>query len=91
MYRGDVPIFYLAEKDVMENSIASDGSYVYLLTSNGLHKIGTGFGSTVSGRIYVTSKKSFTSSEGILLFFDVFANSFKKYLSVFTYFFYFLL
>ncbi|KAK4016037.1 hypothetical protein OUZ56_031000 [Daphnia magna] len=59
-----------AEKDVMENSIASDGSYVYLLTSNGLHKIGTGFGSTVSGRIYVTSKKSFTSSEGILLFFD---------------------
>ena len=35
------------------HSIASDGPHVYLQTDQGLYKIGSGYGGTVKGRIYL--------------------------------------
>jgi E3 ubiquitin-protein ligase MYCBP2 len=34
-------------------SLASDGQFLYLYTSKGLFKIGSGFGGTIKGHVYL--------------------------------------
>jgi hypothetical protein len=63
--------FCLTGKDLIENSIACDGPFIFLLSSCGLYKIGSGLGSTVSGRLYASNKKN-VPKKGTLLFFNVF-------------------
>jgi len=52
-----------------------DGDYIYTYSEYGFHKIGTGFGSTVSGHPYVkvahTSSLSLQSSDICLGFYQV--------------------
>ena len=50
-------------------SVACDGSHIYLLTANGIYKIGTGFGGTTSGRVYQHNDK--LASKGSLLYISV--------------------
>jgi hypothetical protein len=58
-------------RDLIPNSIACDGPFIFLLSSCGLYKIGTGLGSTVTGRLYASNKKNLPQ-KGSLLFFNVF-------------------
>lgn len=60
---------WFADQSVI--SLACDGPYLFLLSSNGLFKIGSGLGSTVSGRSYNFNRKILPSSEGVLLYFNV--------------------
>lgn len=61
--------FWFSDRSV--NSLSCDGAYLYMLTSNGLYKIGTGLGSTVGGHSYNLNRKITSSSQGLLLYFDV--------------------
>lgn len=55
--------------------MACDGDYLYTYSEYGFHKIGTGFGGTVSGHPYVsvarTSSLSLHSSDVCLGFYQV--------------------
>ncbi|XP_046440285.1 E3 ubiquitin-protein ligase MYCBP2-like isoform X2 [Daphnia pulex] len=66
-------------KDLIENSIACDGPFIFLLSSCGLYKIGSGLGSTVSGRLYASNKKN-VPKKGTLLFFNgqLFLHTYSK-------------
>ncbi|CAH0546546.1 unnamed protein product [Brassicogethes aeneus] len=50
------------------NSLACDGQYLYLFTSKGLFKIGSGYGSTLKGHIYVWKPDFYPNDNGTLVF-----------------------
>ena len=52
-------------------SISCDGNYVFLLTSHGINKIGTGFGDTVCGKIYGSSNATLPINSRNLFFLKV--------------------
>ncbi|XP_017786826.1 PREDICTED: E3 ubiquitin-protein ligase MYCBP2-like isoform X2 [Nicrophorus vespilloides] len=49
-------------------SLACDGQYLYLFTSKGLFKIGSGYGGTLKGHVYVWKPDFYPSDKGFLLF-----------------------
>lgn len=66
--------------------MACDGDYLYIYSEYGFHKIGTGFGGTVSGHQYVkvarTSSNSLHSSDVCLGFYQVINCLFKLYITI---------
>lgn len=52
-------------------SVASDGRFLYLYTSKGLLKIGSGYGGTVKGHIYMLKVDLIADSQGWLGFANV--------------------
>lgn len=52
-------------------SLASDGQYLYLYTSRGLFKIGSGHGGTIKGHIYYCVPDFFHDDKGWLGFANV--------------------
>ena len=51
--------------------MASDGRFLYLYTSKGLLKIGSGYGGTVKGHIYMLKVDLVADSQGWLGFANV--------------------
>ena len=51
----DKYLFYVSACSGTYSSIASDGLHIYVHNNLGLHKIGTGFGSTIKVRMRYTS------------------------------------
>lgn len=49
-------------------SLASDGQYLYLFTSRGLFKIGSGYGGTLKGHVYIWKPDFYPSDKGTLIF-----------------------
>lgn len=49
-------------------SLASDGQYLYLYTSRGLFKIGSGYGGTIMGNIYLHKHDFLVDDKGWLGF-----------------------
>lgn len=49
-------------------SMASDGQYLYLFTTAGLFKIGTGYGGTLKGHVYVWKPDFYPNDKGTLAF-----------------------
>lgn len=49
-------------------SLASDGQFLYLFTSNGLFKVGSGYGGTVKGHVYVWKPDFYPNDRGTLVF-----------------------
>lgn len=49
-------------------SLASDGQYLYLFTARGLFKIGSGYGSTVKGHVYIWKPDFYPNDKGTLVF-----------------------
>ncbi|GLH12984.1 Probable E3 ubiquitin-protein ligase HERC2 [Gryllus bimaculatus] len=47
-------------------SIASDGQYLYLYTSRGLYKVGSGYGSTIKGHVYLHKPDLYADERGWL-------------------------
>jgi len=64
-----IVLIFTDDDDVKKFSVACDGSHIYLLTANGLYKIGNGFGGTTSGRVYQHNPK--LTSKGTLLYINV--------------------
>lgn len=58
----------LTGKQLVLKSLACDGHYFYLFTSNGLFKIGTGFGGTVKGEITLWKSDFYPNDNGILVY-----------------------
>ncbi len=61
---------YAADDQVTMSSVACDGPYLYLQASQGLFKVGTGFGGTASGQIYANKRRT-PDNEGEFLFINV--------------------
>uniref|UniRef100_T1JCF5 RCR-type E3 ubiquitin transferase n=1 Tax=Strigamia maritima TaxID=126957 RepID=T1JCF5_STRMM len=55
-------------KDLANSAIASDGRFLYIHTSNGLYKIGTGYGNTIKGTVIANSPDFFPNEKGWLGF-----------------------
>lgn len=49
-------------------SLASDGQYLYLFTGRGLFKIGSGYGGTVKGHVYIWKPDFYPNDKGALVF-----------------------
>lgn len=49
-------------------SLASDGQYLYLFTFRGLFKIGSGYGGTVKGHVYIWKPDFYPNDRGSLLY-----------------------
>lgn len=49
-------------------SMASDGEFLYLYTSRGLFKIGSGYGGTVKGHPYVWKPDFYPNDKGTLVY-----------------------
>ncbi|XP_063236464.1 E3 ubiquitin-protein ligase MYCBP2 isoform X2 [Bacillus rossius redtenbacheri] len=49
-------------------SLASDGQYVYLFVSRGLYKIGSGYGGTIKGHVYLHKPDFYIDDKGWLGF-----------------------
>lgn len=56
-------------------SLASDGQYLYLFTARGLFKIGSGYGGTVKGHVYIWKPDFYPNDKGTLVFCGVSMNS----------------
>lgn len=52
-------------------SLASDGQHLYLFTSRGLFKIGSGYSGTLKGHVYVWKPDFYPNDKGSLVFCDV--------------------
>lgn len=52
-------------------SLASNGEYLYLFTSKGLFKIGSGYGGTIKGHVTAWKPDFYPNDNGILLFCEV--------------------
>lgn len=52
-------------------SMASDGQYLYLFTAKGLFKIGSGYGGTVKGHVYVWKPDFYPNDKGTLVYCSV--------------------
>ncbi|CAG9818957.1 unnamed protein product [Phaedon cochleariae] len=51
-------------------SLACDGQFLYLFTSNGLFKIGSGYGGTIKGHLVMWKPDFYPSDDGSLVFCD---------------------
>lgn len=49
-------------------SLACDGQYLYLFSSSGLFKIGTGYGGTLKGHVYFWKPDFYPNDNGTLVF-----------------------
>lgn len=49
-------------------SLVSDGQFIYLFTSRGLFKIGSGYGGTLKGHVYVWKPDFYPNDKGSLVF-----------------------
>lgn len=52
-------------------SMASDGQFLYLFTNRGLFKIGSGYGGTVKGHVYVWKPDFYPNDKGTLVYCSV--------------------
>lgn len=52
-------------------SLASDGQYLFLFTTKGLFKIGSGYGGTLKGHVYIWKPDFYPNDKGTLLYCDV--------------------
>lgn len=52
-------------------SMCSDGQFIYLLTTRGLFKVGSGYGGTVKGHIYMHRTDFYPNEKGWLGFCNV--------------------
>lgn len=52
-------------------SLSSDGQYLYLFTSKGLFKIGSGYSGTIKGYIYMYKSDFYPNDKGNLVYCDV--------------------
>lgn len=52
-------------------SLASDGQYLYLFTNRGLFKIGSGYGGTVKGHVYIWKPEFYPNDRGWIGFCNV--------------------
>lgn len=52
-------------------SLASNGQYLYIYTSKGLLKVGTGYGGTVKGHVAVWKPEFYPNDNGNLVFCNV--------------------
>lgn len=48
-------------------SMASDGQFLYMFTSNGLFKVGSGYGGTVKGHVYMWKADFYPNDKGTLV------------------------
>lgn len=55
-------------------TLCCDGEYLYLLTDNGLEKLGSGLGGTANGRVYSVNRKFKPPYKGTLVFAQVIDN-----------------
>lgn len=55
-------------------SLTCDGQYLYLFTSKGLFKIGSGYGGTLKGHVYIWKPDFYPNDKGFLLYSSVSAN-----------------
>lgn len=53
-------------------SMVSDGQYLYLFTSRGLFKIGSGYGGTLKGHVYVWKPDFYPNDKGSLVYCGVY-------------------
>lgn len=49
-------------------SLASDGQYLYLFSTKGLLKIGSGYGGTVKGHVYIWKPDFYPNDKGTLVY-----------------------
>lgn len=52
-------------------SMASDGQFLYLFTAKGLFKIGSGYGGTVKGHVYIWKPDFYPNDKGTLVYCSV--------------------
>lgn len=73
-----IQIDLLLENLGVVRSLASDGHFLYLYSSRGLFKIGSGHGGTIKGHIYYNVPDFFHDERGWLGF----ANVSRRYFSI---------
>ena len=44
------------------HSLTSDGTFLYLQSTAGLYKVGSGYGGTIKGKIYVHNQEFYSKS-----------------------------
>lgn len=52
-------------------SLATDGQFLYLFTSRGLFKIGSGYGGTLKGQVYIWKPDFYPNDRGSLVYCSV--------------------
>ena len=52
--------FKNASRPQVVHSLTSDGTFLYLQSSHGLYKVGSGYGGTIKGQIYAHNKEFFS-------------------------------
>ena len=57
-----------AAGDGPSSAVASDGRFLYIHNSSGLHKVGSGLGGTISGEVYQSNASFHTKDQGWLAF-----------------------
>jgi len=58
-------------QSIVAKSLAFDGQFLYLFTSKGLLKVGSGFGGTLKGHVTVWKPDFYPNEHGCLVFFSV--------------------
>lgn len=57
--------------NIVLKSLACDGQYLYLFSTKGLFKIGSGYGGTVKGHVYVWKQDFYPNDSGTLIYCSV--------------------
>lgn len=65
----------LSDISLKLKSLATNGEYLYLFTSRGLLKVGSGYGGTVKGHVAAWKPDFYPNDNGTLVFCDVSINS----------------
>lgn len=64
----------IAHTSMKLKSLATDGAYLYLFTSKGLLKLGSGYGGTIKGHVAAWKPDFYPNDNGTLVFCDVSMN-----------------